>query len=157
MKWLRVGADGELEEVDGEQITRELREAERAAGPSPTSRDWYRCPFCYGRDGGIAIACRAVITIGAAFDWWSCPTCRSLFSHPRDLTLTAGLTRWEWSLVRHAGCSQAFGHTVCLPDVWMNAMEVTPDGYALEGPLGRLELGWRFQMGVPNHPRLPRV
>jgi hypothetical protein len=138
------------------ELADEIRAADLLAGPSPTSRDWFRCTFCY-RKRGVEVACSARITIGTGFDWWSCPSCHVLFSSPRDLTLDAGLTRWEWSLVRHAGCNVAWGHQTCLPDVWLSAMAVTPDGYAVEGPLGRLELPWRLQRGVSNPPSLRSV
>ena len=130
--WYRVTADGGYEKVDAEQITRELREADAAAGPKEGSRDWRRCPKC--RKG-----LRAYDRTPAPRDheFWECPHCWSLVSFPRQVPDVGELSAWEWSRVRHLGCG-AFGHRACIPDVWLNAIRL--EGDRLVSVLGELEL-----------------
>ena len=132
MKWLRIGAGGQSEEVDGEQLNREWREAERAAGPKEGSRDWKPCPKCKTTGlrawGGATPPSR---------EFWECPTCHMSISFVREIPLEGELTPFEWSLVRHMGCG-AWGHRACLPDVWLD--EIRLEGARLVSCLGELEL-----------------
>jgi hypothetical protein len=141
MKWLTFDADGKQREVDGEQLEREWREADRLAGPKPTSRDWFPCSSCREKLGED-VGCEAIHGHYLA-DTWRCNRCRTYYTTRAETKLVAGLTRWQWSIVRHLSCG-AFGHHAnCLPDFWLDTLVVSADGSVLESPqLGRIELRW---------------
>jgi hypothetical protein len=141
MKFLTFDAEGNQREVDGAELEREWREADRRAGPSPTSRDWFPCGNCKIRLGED-VGCEAISAAPAA-DAWRCNRCHTYYSTPREMTLVDGLTRWQWSIVRHLSCGAFGGHQYCVPDIWLNTLVLSDDGRALESPqLGRLELRW---------------
>jgi hypothetical protein len=139
MRWdrfYRVGADGKLEEVDVEQLTLEMREADHAVGPKEGSRDWRPCKC------GAGMRARSLYERDGvpSSEGWDCPACGTLHLFPIEHRAHNGLTRFEWSRVRHLGCN-AFGHGHCLPDVWLDGLRVEGDR------VGSDVLGW-FDLGL---------
>lgn len=130
--------DGKPVEVDAEELTRQWRDADRAAGPNETSRDWHPCPRGH--------ACRAVPDAWRErYDWWVCPECRVYWSEPSPPRPAGGLTPFEWSIIRHHSCNSFEQHNYCLPDIWLNQMRVEDDQVGCE------ELGW-FHLALMFDP-----
>jgi hypothetical protein len=139
MKWdrfYRVGAAGKLEEVDAEQLTREMREADHAAGPKEGSRDWQPCQC------GAGMRARSLYELDGVptTEGWDCPMCGTLYLFPIEARPPGGLSRFEWSRARHLQCG-IFGHVHCLPDVWLDGLRV--EGNRIVSDV----LGW-FDLGL---------